>query len=140
MIGGRTVQRPQKRRLLAVPGIESDPFEPHSRARASRTIFSACSLFEVGVRAFCGISARSHRAGSSIQPFGRYSRMSTGACRWPSLSTANTATWQWSTLPSRPDPLPGHTHRTITLLGKAAFVDNQAAGRLAAQQGGRRPG
>jgi hypothetical protein len=30
--------------------------------------------------------------------------------------------------------LPRHTHRTITLLGEAAFVDDQAAGRLAAQQ------
>src|SRR4051794_17319488 len=28
--------------------------------------------------------------------------MSTGACRWPSVSTANTATWQLSTLPRWP--------------------------------------
>jgi hypothetical protein len=27
---------------------------------------------------------------------------------------------------------PGNAHRTIALLGKAAFVDDQAAGRLAA--------
>jgi hypothetical protein len=30
--------------------------------------------------------------------------------------------------------LPSHAHRTIALLGKAAFVDDQATGRLAAQQ------
>ena len=33
-----------------------------------------------------------------------------------------------------PGPLPSHAHRTIALLGKAAFVDDQATGKLAAQQ------
>ena len=64
---------------------------------------SACSALVTSRRASGGTPARSHRAGSSIQRFGRYSRASTGTCRRPSLNTPNTATWQLSTLPSRPD-------------------------------------
>jgi hypothetical protein len=82
------------------------------RARVSRRIFSACSLFEASVRAFCGISARSHRAGSSIQPFGAQHG------EYRHLAVVDLA--------QPPRPLPDHTHRTITLLGKAAFVDPTA--------------
>jgi hypothetical protein len=37
-------------------------------------------------------------------------------------------------LAQAPRPLPRHTDRTIALLGKAAFVDDQATRRFAAQQ------
>src|SRR6195952_5261893 len=60
--------------------------------------------------------------------------MSTGTCRAPSVSTANTATWQLSILPRRPH----HCRATLTerspCLYEAALVDDQRAGRLAAQQ------
>ena len=33
-----------------------------------------------------------------------------------------------------PGPLPRHPNRAVALLGEAAFIDDQRAGRLAAQQ------
>src|SRR5271169_1069932 len=87
----RVLQSPQKARLLAITGVDAHPSEPHP-ARARRTMSSACSLFDVSWRAASGTPASSQRAGFLIQRSGRYSRMSTGACRSPSVSTANTAT------------------------------------------------
>jgi hypothetical protein len=63
-------------------------------------------------------------------------------CRWPSVSTPNTACWQLSTFPKRPDHCRATpTDRSPSLgsspwarLGEAAFVNDQAARRLATQQ------
>src|SRR4029450_8980324 len=60
--------------------------------------------------------------------------MSTGACRWPSVSTANTATWQLSTLPRRPHHCRATPTECSPLLGEAALIDDQRAGRLATEQ------
>ena len=67
----RVIQRAQEARLLAVTGIDTDRFEPHAQTRAWRTMSTACRLFEVSLRAVFGTPASSHRAGSSIQTFGR---------------------------------------------------------------------
>ena len=87
------VQGAQEGGLLAVAAIHPDPAEPHP-PRPRRTHHLKRKI-RLGPH-----RARLHRdlgpvaAGRVVEPAlrGRESRMSTGVCRAPSVSTANTAT------------------------------------------------
>ena len=60
--------------------------------------------------------------------------MSTGACRCAVGQHREHRHLAVVDLAQAAGPLPGHANRAIPLFGKAALVDDQAAGRLAAQQ------
>lgn len=132
------VRHPQEGGLFAVTGIDADPFEPHSprpahdvqRVPAFRGQ-RACLERNVGL-----LSARQVVGPGLRQVQPHIDR------RMPLAVTQNTATTGSSPLArlavvnlAQPHgPLPRHAHRTFALLGEAAFVDDQAEGRLAAQQ------
>ena len=128
------VQRPQEGGFLAIPGIHADPFEPHpprprlthdiqrmlafrgQRARLQRNTgpLAPCRIVDPGLRQ---IQPHVHRRMPlTVAQHAEHSHLAVVDLAQPSR------------------PLASHTHRTIALLGKAAFVDDQAAGRLAAQQ------
>ena len=60
--------------------------------------------------------------------------MSTGACRWPSGQHREHRDLAVVDLAQAAAPLPGNTHRVLPLLGEAALIDDQRAGRLATEQ------
>ena len=103
------------------------------RARAWRTISSACSLFEVSMRAVCGTSAASQRAGSSIHTLA-------GKAAYRPACAAHRPSARRTPLPDSCPPSPavptmrGYPDRTIPLFREAALVDDQATLRLAAKQ------
>jgi hypothetical protein len=60
------VQGAQEGRFLAIAAIAPTHSKRMPRVRAARTISSARSVLDRNWRACAGISAKSHRAGSSI--------------------------------------------------------------------------
>ncbi len=128
------LQCPQEGRFLAVTGINADPCEPHPAS--PRLAHDIQSMF-----AFRGQLARRRRDPGRVasrrilDPGVR--QVEPHIDRRVPLAVGQHAEHRDLAvvhLAQPPGPLPGHANRTIALLGEAAFVDDQAAHRRAAEE------
>src|SRR4029453_3409403 len=127
----RVVQCSQEGRLLAVAAIEADPREPHAAG--------PCRVHDLKRELTLGSPlARLYRDFGLVTAVGVVDpapRQVEPHVHWRvSLSVGQYAEHRHLTIvhfAQASAPLPGNTDGAIALLGEAALVDNQRAGRLA---------
>jgi len=128
------LRRPKERRLLAVTGIDTNPFKPHPPgARLTHDVER--------MRALRGQPARGQRhpgfvtARRVLDPAFRQIQPHVDRDMAPAAGQhAEHRDPAIVGLPLPPGPLPRHADRAVSLLGEAAFVEDQGTARLAAGQ------